>query len=182
MSLPKEVRERIRKERKQFRRWEREEQASIQQCGGTTKAGLRCRRTLRGNDLPSLYGGWQRSQHRIECPHCKFLYPGWGVDYFGKTPLGQHRLHRHKDEDGVPTGFGCTSCGCTFDPQLDLVEHGRDCAIWGSGPRPGSIEAAMLKDPEFLNKAVAHVFEEERKRKRLQEWRKQQEGDTQEQP
>jgi hypothetical protein len=105
---------------------------------------------------------------------------------FWEYPLGQRPLHRCKDADGVPTGLGYITCGRTFDLKLDLVAHGWDCAIWGSGPRSGAILAAMLEDPEFLNKAAAYAIEEEHKHKLLQEWRKQQEleeGDNpQEQP
>jgi len=87
MSLPQEVRERIEEERKQVEVWDREERSNILQCEGITIAGVQCKRTTRGYGFPKS-NEWRCRHHRIECPHCLFLYPKMPVTYFGNTPMG----------------------------------------------------------------------------------------------
>jgi hypothetical protein len=187
-SLPEEVRQRIKQERKA---WKRELKKAIRlnkyriplQCAAITTRGHRCKNKGWGHDYINdpFYSDkpfadphwWLCNRHIPVCPHCDFASEG-------KLP-GAFRLELCLlyDEVGDATskGLSCLSCFCTFDPRLDLVESGDPCTIWGRGPRPGTFGARLVHEPEVIaeaaREAAEYTTESVRKHKRLKEWRKQ---------
>jgi hypothetical protein len=160
------------------------------QCEAITKRGRRCKHTTTAWDYindPAFAEGrpsdkpftdsdwWTCTRHTPRCPHCRFASKEHVVIVLQRTLLWEPDvLEDPNDEvDRWPVGRvqRCQLCDCTWDPRMNLLSSGERCPVWGTGPTPGTFGELMFNKPEVLEAAFAYALEEERKQKRLQEWK-----------
>jgi hypothetical protein len=170
------------------------ENTLILQCNATTDEGRRCEAKCaawdfandpliveihaesKSADRPfSDMDFWLCKEHLPECPHCDFIAGGKLAELRENTNMWLLDHWNLWDDEGNQVGRGlhCIHCFCKFDANLDLVEPGKECAIWGRGPRPGTIEEALYENPALLVEAFNYYIDTHYKRNRLKEWREQ---------